>query len=61
MRTLWRIRQSEGWPDMSLYTRLTVACPWFLKTAAGHWVFWALIRMGRHMEMSRKAFEDAMK
>jgi hypothetical protein len=46
---------------MSLYTRLTVTFPGFLRTRLGHWLFWAVIAFDRHIVTMRKAFEDAAK
>lgn len=46
---------------MSLYTRFTVAFPWFLKTRLGHALFWAAVAVQRHIVDMRKAFEEACK
>lgn len=46
---------------MSTYTFVSIRFPGLLRSSFGHWLFWAALRIGRHVAETRKAFEDAMK
>ncbi len=46
---------------MSAYTYLTIRFPGIVKGPFGHWLFWTVYRLRRHIEETRKAFDDAGK